>query len=216
MDKKSQDSFLVQAARLARGLQLLAELIRDPAGIDEDASLEPLRKGKAPRRSAEHAIANVKRIEQLLLELQENVRAMPDHSIVRSIEETLIIMHECIGQVSVPAEFMLMNRDKKGAVECIMEAVSHAYERCGEALEGYASQLFVSGRRGLPGTIPEGSAVDGADWSTASTPTFWALQFGVNVKTFKRWCDEGKVRAKKLSSKSYQVHLADLPKGKSR
>ena len=51
-------------------------------------------------------------------------------------------------------------------------------------------------------------------WSKPDTPTRWALQFQVGPATFKRWVKTEKIRAKKLSDRSYQVHLADLPQPK--
>ncbi len=48
-------------------------------------------------------------------------------------------------------------------------------------------------------------------WSEPDTPKRWAIVFKVKPPTFKRWVKAGKVRAKVLSDRSYQVHLEDLP-----
>jgi hypothetical protein len=49
-------------------------------------------------------------------------------------------------------------------------------------------------------------------WSTANTPTQWAKQFKICARTFKRRVKDGKIRAKVLSDRLYQVHLDDMPK----
>lgn len=48
-------------------------------------------------------------------------------------------------------------------------------------------------------------------WSKPDTPSRWAKRFGFSVDTFKRRVNDEKIRAKKLSDKSYQVHVDDLP-----
>jgi hypothetical protein len=48
-------------------------------------------------------------------------------------------------------------------------------------------------------------------WSTPDTPSRLAERFQVTAPTFKRWVKTGKIRAKKLSDRSYQVHVGDLP-----
>ena len=49
-------------------------------------------------------------------------------------------------------------------------------------------------------------------WSTPDTPARWAKRFKVSPRTFKRHVAGGKIRAKPLSDRSYQIHLDDLPK----
>jgi hypothetical protein len=61
-----------------------------------------------------------------------------------------------------------------------------------------------------PASLPAKSNQDGP-WSEPDTPTRWAKRFKVKPKTFKRYVTNGKIRAKKLSDRSYQVNLADLP-----
>jgi hypothetical protein len=51
----------------------------------------------------------------------------------------------------------------------------------------------------------------GGPWSTADNPTRWAKQFKISPRTFKRHVKDGKIRAKMLSDRLYQVHLDDLP-----
>ena len=50
-----------------------------------------------------------------------------------------------------------------------------------------------------------------AEWSSADTPARWARVFQVSAKTFKRRVEDGKIRAKKLSDRSYQIDARDLP-----
>jgi hypothetical protein len=54
-------------------------------------------------------------------------------------------------------------------------------------------------------------AGESVEWTTPDGPTRWAKLFGVSPTTFKRWLTDGRIRHKKLSSKSYQIALADLP-----
>ena len=49
-------------------------------------------------------------------------------------------------------------------------------------------------------------------WSAADTPTRWAKVFRISAKSFKRRVKEGKIRAKPLSDRSYQVDTRDIPK----
>jgi hypothetical protein len=49
-------------------------------------------------------------------------------------------------------------------------------------------------------------------FSTDDSPSRWAKQFKMSARTFKRRVKDGKIRAKILSDRSYQVHLDDLPK----
>jgi hypothetical protein len=49
--------------------------------------------------------------------------------------------------------------------------------------------------------------------SKPDTPSRWGIKFGFSAKTFLRRVKSGKIRAKKLSDKSYQVNLDDLPTG---
>jgi hypothetical protein len=53
---------------------------------------------------------------------------------------------------------------------------------------------------------------DDGPWSEPDTPSRWAKRFGVSWDTLKRRFAEGAIRHKKLSSKSYQIHVNDLPK----
>jgi hypothetical protein len=51
-------------------------------------------------------------------------------------------------------------------------------------------------------------------WSKPNSPVRWAKLFGVTAKTFKRHVAEGKIRAKILSDRLYQIHVADVPRVK--
>jgi hypothetical protein len=48
-------------------------------------------------------------------------------------------------------------------------------------------------------------------WSEPNPPSQWAKRFGVSAATFKRRVKDGSIRHKKLTSKSYQIHIDDLP-----
>jgi excisionase family DNA binding protein len=50
-------------------------------------------------------------------------------------------------------------------------------------------------------------------WSEPRSPAEWAKAFNVHRDTFLARVREGKIRAKKLTSKSYRVHKDDLPTG---
>jgi hypothetical protein len=49
------------------------------------------------------------------------------------------------------------------------------------------------------------------EWTTADGPAQWAKMFGVSPTTFKRRLKDGSIRHKKLSTKSYQLAIDDLP-----
>ena len=48
-------------------------------------------------------------------------------------------------------------------------------------------------------------------WSEPRSPSEWAKQFNMSWDTLKSRIDDKSIRAKKLTSKSYRVHLDDLP-----
>jgi hypothetical protein len=54
-------------------------------------------------------------------------------------------------------------------------------------------------------------AGESMEWTTPDSPTRWAKVFDVSPTTFKRWLEGNRIRHKKLSSKSYQIAIADLP-----
>jgi hypothetical protein len=54
-------------------------------------------------------------------------------------------------------------------------------------------------------------AAESMEWTTPNGPTQWAKLFGISPTTFKRWLKDGSIRHKKLSTKSYQIAIADLP-----
>jgi len=49
------------------------------------------------------------------------------------------------------------------------------------------------------------------EWSRADMPSQWAKVLGINTRTFIRRCKSGDIRHRKLSAKSYQIAIADLP-----
>jgi hypothetical protein len=52
---------------------------------------------------------------------------------------------------------------------------------------------------------------DRLDWTPSDGPKQWAKLFNFSTQTFKRRCAAGKIRHRKLSSKSYQIAIADIP-----
>lgn len=52
----------------------------------------------------------------------------------------------------------------------------------------------------------------GIEWSAPDYPSQWAKRFGFSVDTLMRRFDKGVIRCKKLSTKSYCIHVDDLPK----
>ena len=53
--------------------------------------------------------------------------------------------------------------------------------------------------------------VDKIDWTTPDLPSRWARMFAMSLDTFKRRIEKGQIRYKKLSTKSYQIAIDDLP-----
>jgi len=49
-------------------------------------------------------------------------------------------------------------------------------------------------------------------WSQPDGPKQWAKKFGFSVDTLKRRFEDGSIRHKKLTTKSYCIHVDDLPK----
>jgi hypothetical protein len=54
-------------------------------------------------------------------------------------------------------------------------------------------------------------AATGTPWTKSDTPTRWGKAFGFSADTFIRRCEDGLIRHKRLSDRSYQVHSDDLP-----
>lgn len=49
-------------------------------------------------------------------------------------------------------------------------------------------------------------------WSKPDSPAEWAKVYDVTPRTFSRWVDNGKIRAKKIDEKNVMVHLDDVPR----
>jgi hypothetical protein len=49
-------------------------------------------------------------------------------------------------------------------------------------------------------------------WSKADGPQQWAKKFGFSPDTLRRRFEDGTIRHKRLSSKSYRIHVDDVPK----
>jgi hypothetical protein len=56
------------------------------------------------------------------------------------------------------------------------------------------------------------SDADGGKWSEPDLPGQWARRFRISPDTLTRRVKDGKIRVKKLSSKSWCIHVDDLPK----
>ncbi len=94
-----------------------------------------------------------------------------------------------------------------------------------EALRRIHAALVLAGRDSAAvDALPIADAADGyhrlivapptenhVTWSVEDTPSRWAKKFGISVDTFKRRVKVGKIRAIKLSDRSYKVDLHDLP-----
>jgi hypothetical protein len=52
----------------------------------------------------------------------------------------------------------------------------------------------------------------GGPWSKPDSPSRWAKVFKMSTRTFIRHVEKGVIHAKRLSDKSYQVALSDIPK----
>jgi hypothetical protein len=62
------------------------------------------------------------------------------------------------------------------------------------------------------GIETETNSSDGP-WSEPTTPSQWAKVFGLSWDALRRRFNDGSIRNKKLSTKSYRVHVDDLPPG---
>jgi hypothetical protein len=58
-------------------------------------------------------------------------------------------------------------------------------------------------------------STDDGPWSDPDTPASWAKRFDIGWDTLKKRFESQTIRNKKLSSKSYRVHLDDVPGTKS-
>ena len=68
------------------------------------------------------------------------------------------------------------------------------------------------GANAMPrGTHQQAETGGSGPWSRPNTPSEWARMFGCSRATFQRRVKDGTIRAKKLSCRSYQVHLNDVP-----
>ncbi|MCC6126898.1 MAG: hypothetical protein IT426_18190 [Pirellulales bacterium] len=72
------------------------------------------------------------------------------------------------------------------------------------AILRYAAEDFGVGEN------PSG-ANDGGPWSKPDGPKQWAKMFNLSWDTLKGRIESGQIRAKMLSTKSYRIHVDDLP-----
>jgi hypothetical protein len=125
------------------------------------------------------------------------------------------------------------NDDLRIDVEICVEDISrrlppklpqHGREHCASQFRSWAERLreFVAERlkkakelRRLRKKRPPGDREDGP-WSKPDSPSRWAKIFNISTRTFVRHVEEKAIHAKKLSDKSYQVALSDIPMSSSR
>jgi hypothetical protein len=105
-----------------------------------------------------------------------------------------------------------------------LEAAARAW------LESTGGILLTAKHRGLPPAVAKRAAElltggkvdrrrrkaddkpqDGSPWSRPKGPKDWGKTFGISPDTFKRRCEAGTIRHKKLSCRKYLVHLDDIP-----
>jgi hypothetical protein len=59
--------------------------------------------------------------------------------------------------------------------------------------------------------VPLADATATPEWTRPDSPARWAKVFGFSTDTLKRRFEDGTIRNKKLSTKSYQIAVDDLP-----
>jgi hypothetical protein len=101
------------------------------------------------------------------------------------------------------------NRDATAAIPAATSTVGEFAEWFEET---EVSKDYSKGVANDKADKPAAGPQDGGPWSVADSPTRWAKLFKISPKTFKRRVKDGKIRAKRLSDRLYQVHLGDLPK----
>lgn len=55
-----------------------------------------------------------------------------------------------------------------------------------------------------------------SEWAGPFSPTDAGRLFDISAKTFTRWANAKRIRARRLSAKSYMIHVDDLPGGTAR
>ncbi|MCX7429063.1 MAG: hypothetical protein NTW96_25980 [Planctomycetia bacterium] len=96
--------------------------------------------------------------------------------------------------------------DNSGLWSRVAEAVRESPVLDPEEATAEIECEWASARAGVSAT----SETD--EYSRERTPLQWAKLFHVHRDTFVKRCREGKIRARKLSDKSYRVHVDDLPR----
>jgi hypothetical protein len=74
-----------------------------------------------------------------------------------------------------------------------------------------AQRLSGDGAQGPISIGPAQTRAAEIEWTPADTPARWAKLFGFSVRTLNRRFKDGSIRPKKLSTKSYQIAIDDLP-----
>jgi hypothetical protein len=80
-------------------------------------------------------------------------------------------------------------------------------------IDNYA-EVCLTGLAALKALLPPEAFEVPGGWSDPKSPAQWARVFGVSWDTIKRRIKDGKITAKKLSMKLYQVAVKDLPASK--
>ncbi len=157
----------------------------------------------AKKRSKTTAAENADRDKRLLGFLESNPRYAPIFGEGGVLDQESRALHAVIG---------LWQRLFPGIP---YSDASMIHWLASEGITPMAAQrmtYFEAEKKLRTATEKTSSLADGGPWSTADTPARWAKLFKVSVRTFKRRTADGKIRAKHLSDRLYQVHLDDLPK----
>lgn len=88
----------------------------------------------------------------------------------------------------------------------VRSAAQYVYENDKRPNSRELEALLLQERREAEGALE----VDGP-WSNPDGPGQWAKKFGCSWDTLKRRFDDGRIRYKKITSKSYKIHVDDLP-----
>ncbi len=152
-----------------------------------------------------------------------------------NLSEEDVPVRELIASINVPfdaaawAIFQLLKCDRLiGRVLSVPHECSFGYEDHFDSIKDIANrfddtyvmlvrptELLWDWFRQSPGTMPSlAHQPDDGVWSDPRSPSEWAKLYGVSPQTFKAWRIDGKIRTRQLSTKSYRVHLDDMPQGK--
>lgn len=101
-----------------------------------------------PPHSAEFALENVRHLMSEIAHIEtlsEPVAGIPS---VRRVLELLVMIHDQLGQVDVPAEFLIGNSRNEEAVNSIREAFKRAADSCSQELLAANAAISIDARHG--------------------------------------------------------------------